>query len=106
MSDGRTALTEGKRVLTRRGTGVVVSIGRSGWTIRDAFGGLEVMGYLDTSTVREIRVGEVAPMTEALRPLWDAIDENARTTALDRLEVVQEIFTRLPGRPSRTCARR
>jgi transposase InsO family protein len=93
MSDGRTALTEGTRVLTGRGTGVAVSIGASGWTIRDAFGGLEVIGYLDVTTVREVRVGEVAPMADALRPLWDAIDENARTTALDRLEVVQEIFT-------------
>jgi putative transposase len=32
-------------------------------------------------------------MADALRPLWDAIDENARTAALDRLEVVQEILT-------------
>ncbi len=93
MSDGRTALSEGARVLTGRGTGVVVSIGVSGWTIRDAFGGLEVIGYLDAIAVREVRAGEVAPMADALRPLWDAIDENARTTALDRLEVVQEIFT-------------
>ncbi|WP_081247257.1 hypothetical protein [Mycobacterium avium] len=72
---------------------MVVSIGVSGWTIRDAFGGLEVIGYLDAIAVREVRAGEVAPMADALRPLWDAIDENARTTALDRLEVVQEIFT-------------
>jgi putative transposase len=100
MSDGRTALTKGTRVLTGRGTGVVVSIGASGWTIRDAFGGLEAIGYLDVTTVREVRAGEVAPMADALRPLWDAIDESARTTALDRLEVGARDLYRLPRRPS------
>jgi putative transposase len=93
MSEGRTHLIEGTRVLTDKGTGVVVSVAASGWTIRDAFGELEVVGWPDPAMVREIRRGEVAPLTEALRPLWDAVDDKAKRAALDRLEVVQEILT-------------
>ncbi|WP_428339843.1 hypothetical protein [Mycobacterium sp.] len=72
---------------------MVISVGSSGYMIRDAFGELESVGWLDEVTVREISQGEIAPLTEALRPLWDALDENAKHVALDRLEVVQEIIT-------------
>src|ERR1700738_315321 len=93
MSEGRTHLREGTRVLTDNGTGVVASIDSSGYVIRDAFGGIEEVGWLDAATVREIGRGEVAPVTEPLRPLWDALDDDAKRVALDRLEVVQEIVT-------------
>jgi hypothetical protein len=79
--------------LTDSVTGVVVSVVASGYTIRDAFGEIEVIGWPDEASVREIRRGEVAPLTEALRPLWEALDDNAKRVALDRLEVVQEILT-------------
>jgi putative transposase len=93
MSEGRTHLLEGTRVLTDVGTGVVVSVDSSGYVVRDAFGDVEPVGWLDAATVREIGRGEVAPVTEPLRPLWDALDEGAKRVALDRLEVVQEILT-------------
>lgn len=93
MSEGRTRLREGTRVLTRNGTGVVASVDSSGYVIRDALGELESVGWLDEVTVREISRGEIAPLAEALRPLWDALDESAKRAALDRLEVVQEIIT-------------
>ena len=75
------------------GTGVVVSVGSTGYVIRDAFGTLESVSWPDESAVREIAEGEVAPLAESLRPLWDSLDDNAKRVALDRLEVVQEIFT-------------
>jgi transposase InsO family protein len=81
------------RVLTDNGTGVVVSVDSPGYVIRDAFGELGSVGWPDEVTVREICRGEVAPLAEALRPLWDALDDGAKRVALDRLEVVQEIVT-------------
>jgi putative transposase len=54
MSVGRTHVREGTRVLTDNGTGVVVSVDSSGYVIRDAFGELEPVGWLDAATVREI----------------------------------------------------
>jgi putative transposase len=64
MSEGRTHLLEGTRVLTDVGTGVVVSVDSSGYVVRDAFGDVEPVGWLDAATVREIGRGEVAPVTE------------------------------------------
>jgi putative transposase len=93
MAEGRTHLTVGTRVLTDSGTGVVVSVAASGYTIRDAVGELQDVGWLDQGTVREIERGEVAPLTQALRPLWDVLGDDAKRVALDRLEVVQEIVT-------------
>lgn len=93
MSEGRTQLREGTRVLTDTGTGVVAAVDSSGYLIRDAFGELECIGWPDEAAVREITQGAMAPLAEALRPLWDALDDNAKRVALDRLEVVQEILT-------------
>jgi transposase InsO family protein len=93
MSEGRTHIREGTRVLADNGTGVVASVGSTGYVIRDAFGTLESVGWPDESAVREIAEGEVAPLAESLRPLWDSLDDNAKRVALDRLEVVQEILT-------------
>lgn len=65
MSEGRTRLREGTRVLTRNGTGVVASVDSSGYVIRDALGELESVGWLDEVTVREISRGEIAPLAES-----------------------------------------
>jgi len=37
--------------------------------------------------------GEVDPVMDSLRPLWDSLDERAKEVAIFRLEVVQEILT-------------
>jgi hypothetical protein len=93
MSNGRTSLIKGRRVLTEHGTAIVVSVLSSGVKLRSSFGDIELIGWTQLAMVREIHDGEVVPMIGPLRPLWDALEDKARKIALDRLEIVQEIMT-------------
>ncbi len=93
MSNGRTNLTIGARVLTETGTAVVVSIRSAGAELRDTIGQIRQVDWCDLATVRAITDGEVAALCEPLRPIWDMLDTDARNTALRKLEVVEEILT-------------
>ncbi len=93
MSNGRTNLNIGARVLTEAGTAVVVTIRAAGVELRDTIGQIRHVDWCDLSTVRTITDGEVSVLCEALRPILDTLDTDARNIALRRLEVVQEILT-------------
>ncbi len=93
MTNGRTPLTEGARILTDRGTAVVVEILSTGVRLRDALGHLEHVSWQGLPMARAIDEGQVAALTEPLRPLWDVLDDKAKGVALRRLEVVQEVIT-------------
>jgi putative transposase len=93
MSNARTILSVGGRVLTESGTTVVVSIRATGVELRDAIGQIRQVDWCDLGTVRAITDGEVSVLCEPLRPIWDTLDTDARNIALSRLEVVQEIRT-------------
>lgn len=93
MSDGRTSLTEGARLLTEVGTAVAIAVLGSGVRLRDSVGNVTEIDWREIGSLRTITDGEVAAVIEALRPMWDALDTDARNVALMRLEVVQEIVT-------------
>ena len=93
MPDARTLLVEGARILTEHGTAVVVAVTSAGVKFCDSFGNAETVGWADLTYARTIQDGQVAAVSEPLRPLWDALDDSAKTVALNRLEVVQEIQT-------------
>lgn len=92
MTSGRTTLEEGARVLTDNGTAVVMDVG-DGVELRDSLGDVVHRSWIELSTVRAIVDGQVAALTEPLRPVWDGIDEGIRDTALMKLEIVQEVLT-------------
>ncbi|MBX7131985.1 MAG: hypothetical protein K1X67_04815 [Fimbriimonadaceae bacterium] len=60
---------------------------------KDARGYEWTESWPSLGSVRVITDGEIAVLSEPLRPLWDALDEEAKRVALFRLEVVQEIVT-------------
>ena len=93
MTAGRTLLAEGVRVLTENGTAVVVAVLSTGVKFRDSIGDVVHVEWDKLSTVRAITDGEVAALTEPLRPMWDRLDDTTRTVVLARLEIVQEIIT-------------
>lgn len=93
MTDSRTVLTVGARILTDNGTAMVVAVLSAGVQLRDALGEVSHVGWADLSTIRNVHNGGVAVLTEPLRPLWDGLDEQVRTATLQRLAIVQEILT-------------
>jgi transposase InsO family protein len=94
MTAARTTLSPGKRVALDTGTAVPVKpIQPTGVTFRDPTGNDTHITWDKLGTVRAINDGVVAALADPLRPIWDALDENARNVALMRLEVVQEILT-------------
>lgn len=93
MSNGRTILSVGARVMTETGTAIVVSIKSTGVEFHDAFSQDRHVDWCDLATVRALTDGEVPMLCEPLRPIWDTLDNDARSIALGRLEVVQEILT-------------
>jgi putative transposase len=80
-------------VLTENGTAVVVAVLSTGVKFRDSIGDVVHVEWDKLSTVRAITDGEVAALTEPLRPIWDRLDDATRTVVLTRLEIVQEIST-------------
>ena len=93
MTDARTSLSEGARILTDSGTAVVIEILSDGVKLRDVVGQIKHISWQELPTIRAIDDGKPAPLAEPLRPMWDALTEHARNVALMRLEVVQEIVT-------------
>ncbi|WP_187292981.1 DDE-type integrase/transposase/recombinase, partial [Mycobacteroides abscessus] len=65
----------------------------TGVRLRDALGHLEHVSWQGLPMARAIDEGQVAALTEPLRPLWDVLDDKAKGVALRRLEVVQEVIT-------------
>jgi hypothetical protein len=74
VTDARTVLTEGARILTDSGMAVVVAVSSVGVEIRDAFGVTATIGWVDLVTVRNVHDADVVALTEPLRPLWDGLD--------------------------------
>lgn len=93
MADARTTLSEGSRILTDVGTAVVVVVQANGIQVRDAAGESMLIEWPQLATARGVVDGEAVPIGELLRPTWDGLSEDAKRTALFRLEVVQEIHT-------------
>lgn len=94
MSGGsRTSLTMGARVLTASGTALVEALSPAGVELRTSFGELMQVQWSELTEVRSISDGRITRVQESLRPLWDGLPDDAKRTALDRLEVVQEIVT-------------
>ncbi len=93
MANARTVLNEGARLLTDGGIALVVTLLASGVRLRDASGHEWNVSWTTFGTARLVSDGEIAVVSEPLRPLWDALDEETKRVALFRLEVVQEIVT-------------
>jgi putative transposase len=93
MTDARTVITEGARILTDSGMAVVIAVVSMGIEIRDPFGVTETLAWVDLATVRTVHDADVVALTEPLRPLWDGLDEHVRDATRDRLAIVQEILT-------------
>ncbi|OPX11848.1 integrase [Mycobacterium sp. AT1] len=70
-----------------------MAVSSTGVKLRDPVGETILIGWEVLSTARAIKDGQVAALTEPLRPLWDGLDDHAREIALNRLEIVQEIMT-------------
>ena len=104
MTDARTSLSEGARILTDSGTAVVIEILSDGVKLRDVVGQIKHISWQELPTVRAINDGKPAPLAEPLRPMWHALTEHARNVALMRLEVVQEIVTGFCEWQCRACA--
>lgn len=49
--------------------------------------------WSELTEARSISEGRPAQVQESLRPVWDGLSEHTKRTALDHLEVVQEIVT-------------
>lgn len=108
MPGGRTALHEGALVLTDTGTALVMAVNETGVEFRDCVNVTTHFRWDALPVVREVRDGVPSILAPALRPLWDSLDDDARSVALNRLEVVQELVTgyrdghpefRRPGEP-------
>lgn len=93
MASARTSLIEDEPVLTAGGTAIVVHVSPSSVELRDCLGGVTHQPWTELPTIRNISNGQVQALAEPLRPLWDTLSDNARTVALMRLEVVQEVVT-------------
>lgn len=93
MADARTTLVEGSRILTDVGTAVVVVVQANGVLVRDAAGKSALIEWPQLATARGVVDGAAMPIGELLQPTWDGLSEEAKRTALFRLEVVQEIHT-------------
>ena len=94
MPGGRTALHEGALVLTDTGTALVMAVNETGVEFRDCVNVTTHFRWDALPVVREVRDGVPSILAPALRPLWDSLDDDARSVALNRLEVVQEL---VPG---------
>jgi len=93
MSNGRTILIRGARVLTETGTAVIDSVGSAGVKLRDVTDEVREVRWDELTTIRGIADGQISALCDPLRPVWDTLDTDARNVALGRLEVVQEILT-------------
>lgn len=93
MASLRTSVAEGSRLLTDTGMVLVVAIQANGIQVRSAAGDVTLVDWAQVTTVRNVVDGAAAPVGRALRPVWDALSDSAKRTALFRLEVVQEIVT-------------
>ena len=92
-ASGRATLEEGSRILTENGTGVVVGIFSKGIKLQNSFGDVTEVAWSDLTEVRAIYDGCLAPAVGSLRPLLDALSDNAKAIMMLRLEVVQEVTT-------------
>lgn len=93
MSSGRTPFCRGQAVLTEDGIVVVLTAGPKGAGVRYTDGTLGHIPWTDVSLALEVNDGEIAAMTESLRPRWDGLDEDVKDQALFKLSVVQEVLT-------------
>ncbi|MDH6247153.1 putative transposase [Mycobacterium sp. OTB74] len=93
FSPGRTYLIENHLVFTDAGAALVVKVLNDGVDLRDPFGCITHTHYWDLSTILNIEGGDIAALSESLRPQWDALDDAARAATLTKLEIVQEIYT-------------
>lgn len=93
MSRGRTSLIAGERVLTDRGYKVVGMVAGANVTLHDSYGESVKVNWADLGLIRGLQDGEVAALSEPLRPLWDTLPDDVREKALFKLEIVQEILT-------------
>lgn len=93
MTDGRTTLIAGVRILTEKGTAVVVAVPKGEVQLRDVFGEVTSYPYDDLPIIQNMRNTDAVELMEPLRPLWDRLHEHVRQQALERLEIVQEILT-------------
>lgn len=93
MTDGRTTLITGARVLTEKGTAVVVAVLACEVQLRDVFGEVTPHPWVELPTIQNTYNTDAVALIEPLRPLWDRVHEYVRQQALERLEIVQEVLT-------------
>jgi len=112
MRENRVVLHAGAMVMTDDGTALVVHVDRAGVELRDVRGEVSWVEWPDLRTTQPIDNEHVQQEPAVLRSfsdVWHRIDDDARTEALHRLGVVQELTTgyrhghrelALPGEPS------
>ncbi|WP_193045336.1 integrase [Mycolicibacterium baixiangningiae] len=93
MSDGRTSLIEGTKVLTQRGFALTGVVGAAGVTLHYSCGETSVVSWVALGVIRGLEGGEVCALSDSLRPLWDTLVDDVREAALFKMEIVQEILT-------------
>lgn len=93
MTDGRTTLITGVRVLTEKGMAVVVAVVAGEVQLRDVSGEVTLHPWDCLPTLQNTYYTDAVALMEPLRPLWDRLHDHVRQQALERLEIVQEILT-------------
>ena len=93
MTDARSCLLEGEPILTEKGMVIVVHVEHLGVELLNVFKEVEFREYATLDIVRSVSDGCPVALSEPLRPMWDALDEDVKQVALNRLEVVQEVLT-------------
>lgn len=85
-------LTVGMRVLQATGSAVVMAVERHGVILRDVAGNDQDVMWSDL-TAQTVVDGKIAALHNSLEPWWSSLNEEARSEALVRLEVVLELLT-------------
>lgn len=93
MTDGRTILIVGARVITEKGTAIVAAVPNGEVHLRDVLGETTSHPWLELPTIQNTDSTGAVALVEPLRPLWDRLPDYVRQQTLERLEIVQEIWT-------------